>query len=80
MESKLLAFLRKLQEANIHYSLEHNRDYKDVSAIMVLVDVPGERWEIEFIGDGTVEVERFKSDGTIDDESALESLFARFSS
>ena len=40
---------------------------------------PGEYWEIEFLEDGEVDVERFRSNGHIDDESALEELFAQFS-
>jgi hypothetical protein len=72
---KLLAFLRKLEEARIAYRLRHSRD----DAIMVQINVPGERWEVEFLEDGDIEVERFISDGHIEDESALEDLFARFS-
>jgi hypothetical protein len=30
----------------------------------VLVTVPGERREVEFMDDGTIEVERFKSSGS----------------
>lgn len=72
---KLLSFLVKLQEAKIHYSLEHYRDDK----IMVLVSVPGERWEIEIGSDGAIEVERFISSGDIADENVLDELFAKFS-
>jgi hypothetical protein len=43
---------------------------------MVTVAVPGERWEIEFLDDGSVEVERFVSAGTIEDARALDDLFA----
>jgi hypothetical protein len=32
-------------------------------AVMITVAVPGERWEIEFFADGSVEVERFVSQG-----------------
>jgi hypothetical protein len=32
---------------------------------MVLVTVPGERWEVEFFADGSIEVERFISNGEI---------------
>ena len=46
---------------------------------MVIAVVPGQRWEIEFMSDGTVEVERFVSDGTIEDASAIEVLFSNFS-
>ena len=41
---------------------------------MVTIATPGSRWEVEFMDDGTVEVERFSSDGTIWDESAIDEL------
>jgi hypothetical protein len=45
---------------------------------MISVAVPGQRWEIELMADGTVEVERFLSDGTIEDASVIDRLFADF--
>jgi hypothetical protein len=42
---------------------------------MVLLTVPGERWEIECLGDGSIEVERFISNGEICGEEALYELF-----
>jgi hypothetical protein len=45
---------------------------------MVQIAVPGERWEVEFGVDGEVEVEVFKSDGTILGSGALADLFERF--
>ena len=71
----LLSFLARLKEAKIHYSLKHSRD----KAIMVLISVPGEHWEIEFLADGSVEIEIFKSDGEIYDEKLLDELFDKFS-
>jgi hypothetical protein len=44
----------------------------------VLVTVPGERWEIEFLGDGSVEVERFLSHGEICGEEALHELLHKY--
>jgi hypothetical protein len=44
---------------------------------MVLVTLPGERWEIEFIDDGSVEVERFMSDGEIAGEEVLNELLSK---
>lgn len=67
---KLLAFLDWLEQDKVWYRLEHVRN-----SIMVTVSVPGERWEIEFFEDGTVEVERFKSSGGIEGEEALGVLF-----
>jgi len=46
---------------------------------MVLVAAPGERWEIEFLADGSVEVEKFTSNGEIHGEDILSELFSRYS-
>jgi hypothetical protein len=46
---------------------------------MVEAHVPGERWEIEFFEDGEIEVEIFRSDGSLRGADALEDLFRRFS-
>ncbi len=43
------------------------------------MSVPGERWEIEFSKNGDIEVEIFRCDGTIFDESILKELFNKFS-
>ena len=53
--TELLSFLTNLEERKISYRLEHNRQ----DSIMVLIAVPGERWEVEFFCDGTIEVEVF---------------------
>jgi hypothetical protein len=71
---KLTTFLKQLDQANIHYTLASHRE----DAIMVLVTVPGERWEIEFLGDGSVEVERFISNGEICGEEALHEAFTKY--
>ena len=71
---KLLDFLAKLQESKIHHTLECNRG----EAIMVLIAVPGERWEVEFFADGSVEVEVFRSHEDMKDESELDRLFKEF--
>jgi len=46
---------------------------------MIDVAVPGERWEIEFMDDDTIQVEIFRSNGEIKGEAALEELFRKFS-
>lgn len=71
---KVLDFLQCLEKSNIWYRLEHVRD-----SLMVVVAVPGERWEIEFFSDDHVEVERFISSGSIEGENILEDLIARHS-
>jgi hypothetical protein len=43
------------------------------------VTVPGERWEIELLETGELEIEIFRSGGEIRDAQALDDLFARFS-
>jgi hypothetical protein len=71
---KLTTFLKQLEEARIHYALACHRE----DAIMVLVTVPGERWEVEFLGDGSIEVERFLSNGEICGEEVLHELWTRY--
>jgi hypothetical protein len=73
--TQLLSFLNDLRKGKIHYRLDQHRD----DAIMVEVAVPGARWEIEFLDDGSVEAEVFRSDGTIHDASALDELIQRHS-
>lgn len=68
--NNLLAFLEKLENNDIYYRLNKIRD-----SIMVEIVVPGQRWEVEFMRDGEVQVEKFLTDGKIRDESALEELF-----
>lgn len=70
--NKLTVLLQRLSEADIPYTLSHSRD----DAIMILAFAPGEYWEIEFMADGDIDVERYRSNGHIDDESVLEELFA----
>ena len=69
----LRAFLADLRRAKIHFRLRDSRE----DAVGVDVAVPGERWEIDFLDDGSVEVEVFRGDGTIADEAALADLIAR---
>ena len=70
-----MSFLRELEPRRIAFSLARDRD----NAIMVTVPVPGELWEVEFLDHGSVEVERFKSDGEIHGEGVLNELFSRYS-
>lgn len=67
---KLIDFLDKLEEKKIYYKLNKVRD-----AIMVEIAIPGERWEVEFFADDSVEVEKFISNEEILDEKELEQLF-----
>ena len=69
---RLLSFLERLASAKIGFTIEHSRD----DALMVLVYSPVGYWEVEFTADGEVEVERYRSDGLIEDDSILDQLFA----
>jgi hypothetical protein len=72
---EVTSFANRLDAAHINYRLEIVR----TGGIMFCIAVPGERWEVEFREDGTVEVEVFRSDGTLSDEGAIERLFQQFS-
>jgi hypothetical protein len=71
----LMRFLERLEAASIRYSLGRIRP----NCLLVSVVVPGQRWEVEFLADGNVEIETFVSDGTILDRSALDDLISQFS-
>ncbi|MEH2000691.1 MAG: hypothetical protein V7L00_18420 [Nostoc sp.] len=73
--SKLVTFLNQLEQERISYTLAHHRD----ETIMVNVAVAGERWEVEFFEDGSVEVERFISSGEMNGEEVFSELFAMYS-
>jgi hypothetical protein len=68
--STIHAFLNELNESRIHYSLSSVRE----GAVMVHVALPGERWEIEFFEDRDLEVEIFRSDGTIGGPEMVQEL------
>jgi hypothetical protein len=73
---RLLNFLNKLEERHIFFRLDRCRS----AAILVRIDVPGQRWEVEFMDDGSIETEVFRSDGTIESgEIPLDRLFREFS-
>ena len=72
---KLVTFLNQLEQEKISYTLAHHRD----ETIMVNVAVAGERWEVEFFEDGSVEVERFVSSGEMNGEEVFSELFAMYS-
>lgn len=71
---RLLAFVRRLDAAHLHYSLA---SYRDAVTVHVTAS-PNERWEVEFFPDDSVEVERFVSGGGVvaADDALLDSLFA----
>ncbi|MEZ4863326.1 MAG: hypothetical protein R3C14_18560 [Caldilineaceae bacterium] len=72
--AQLMTLLDQLEAHEIAYTLTRIRE----EALLVNVAVPGARWEIEFLVDDTVEIERFHSNGEIEDETALVELLARY--
>ena len=71
---RLIAFLDELEDKKIYYKLDKVRD-----AIMVEISIPGQKWEVEFMQDGTIEIEKFITTVEILDESELVHLFEEFS-
>lgn len=70
---RLLDFLNRLDEAHIFYALGHTRP----DSVMVGISLPGWHWEVEFMADGSVDVERYASvAGVQSDPNLLEALFA----
>lgn len=68
-------FMKQLRERGIYFTLaSHREDY-----LMFQISVPGERWEVEFSSTGEVEIEIFRSDGSIQGPEAMDDLLKRFS-
>jgi hypothetical protein len=67
----LLGFVGRLEERRVPYWISKSRD----DAVMVDVQAPGEHWEVEFLTDGRILIERYRSNGHIDDEAVLEELW-----
>jgi len=70
----LQAIFRQLEAAAIHFTVSRYRD----DAVSIQAVVPGERWEIDVLDDGTVDFERFIGDGEVLDAEALTGFIARF--
>jgi hypothetical protein len=68
---RLLAACRALAERGLRYRLSVARP----EAVMMSIVLPGEYWEIEFFADGTVERERFVSQGVDDCPTAVDDVF-----
>jgi hypothetical protein len=69
---KLNEFVNRLDEVRASYRITKIRP----AAILVEVFAPSEHWEVEFLDDGTIEIERFRSNGRIHGEAALAELWA----
>ena len=72
---KLMAILNELDAHQIAYSLTRVRE----DSVMIQAPAPGQRWEIEIMGDGSVEVEVFRSDGRILGEGKVKELLESYS-
>ncbi|MFP7472892.1 hypothetical protein SFC55_17960 [Niallia taxi] len=76
MELKeFIRFLNRLEQNDIFYKLDKIRN----DAVLVEIAVPGQRWEVEFMEDGTVKIEKFISDGDFYDVKEIEILIKEFS-
>ncbi len=79
---RILDFIARLEDHHIHYRLSHyngcHANAPDLDSIMVEIAVPGQRWEVEFLANGDVQVEKFHSEGTLVGESELDVLFTQF--
>ncbi len=73
--NNLLNFLRKLDKNTISYSISNPRE----NSIMVNVFIPGQIWEIEFMEDGTMEIEKYISNGEIYGAQEIDVLIRDFS-
>jgi hypothetical protein len=67
---QLLEFLTEIERRKISYQLEHNR----AEALMVIIAVPGQRWEAEFFSDGRIELECFGQSSGVSTASIEELL------
>ena len=64
--------MNKLDEAHIFYVLGHNQ----ADSVMIDISLPGWHWEVEFIADGSVDVERYESVASVQsDPTLLKALF-----
>ncbi len=61
MLEDVLRFCNELNERRASYKLSAERP----EAIRVTLDVPGERWEIDFFPDGEIELERYVGQGVV---------------
>jgi hypothetical protein len=57
----VLRFCNELNERRASYKLSVDRP----EAVRVTLDVPGERWEIDFFPDGEIELDRYVSQGVV---------------
>jgi hypothetical protein len=63
----VLDVLNRLDGAHISYDLKHTRP----DSLMADIAVPGWRWEVEFMSDGSLEIERFRSVAGVETDPSL---------
>lgn len=68
----IFQLIETLRARGIHFTLASHRE----NVVMALAAVPGERWEIEIFSDGSLQLEIFRSNGEIYDESGLSQRIA----
>ena len=69
---RLIDFLNRLDRAHIFYKLDHARP----DSVTIDISLPGWRWEVEFMVDGSIDIERYESvAGVENDPGLLESMF-----
>ena len=71
---KAAEIVQKLQAANIWHTVP--RVTREDAARSIEAAVPGERWEIDVLHDGTVEVEVFESQGVQAGDGILDEMIA----
>ena len=70
---RLVEFLNRLDTAHVSYTPGHTRP----ESVMVDIALPGWRWEVEFMLDGSIEIERYRSVAGVEvDPQLLENLLA----
>ena len=74
-QTQLSTLLNQFRGAGLHTALRQDRENAD----SVDVAIPGQRWEIDVLDDGSIEVEVFRSDGTIGGSTDLSRLIAEHS-
>ena len=72
--ASFLDFLEMLEDRKIFFKLSKIRD-----SILIEAAVPEQRWEIEFMRNGAVEIEKFISDGIVYGYKELDNLLSDFS-
>ena len=69
---RLLDLLNRLDAAHVYYKLDHTRP----DSVMIDISLPGWRWEVEFMSDGSLDIERYQStEGVVNDAALIEQIF-----